>query len=244
MHCSGTKNARACTPDAHENGYILAVVMLLVALMLAFLAAAVPKVREEIQRDQEVETMHRGQQYIRAIQLYYRRFHTYPSSVDALLNTNEIRFLRKRYTDPITGKDDWKPIFFGQNKAPTAMGFFGQPLGMIGTTAAGIGAPAESNNGTGDNSNNDSGTDSGQTYGGPIIGFSPASDKPSIMVYKTKDHYNEWEFVYDPANDGMMRGMMPMQPPPQPPTNSGSPGFNPGAAGAGQGGGTPPSDNP
>ena len=49
--------------------------------------------------------------------------------------------------DPITGKDDWKPIMFGQQKTPLAMGFFGQPLGgagfggavMAGTGPGGVG---------------------------------------------------------------------------------------------------------
>jgi hypothetical protein len=39
-----------------------------------------------------------------------------------------------------------------------------------------------------------------------IIGFSPNSPKQSIMVYKTKNHYNEWEFVYDPIVEQMMQG--------------------------------------
>jgi hypothetical protein len=34
-----------------------------------------------------------------------------------------------------------------------------------------------------------------------IIGFSPNSPKQSILVYKKKNHYNEWEFVYDPLTD-------------------------------------------
>ena len=63
-----------------------------------------------IQRDRDLETFHRGMQYRRAIQLYYRKFHAYPPNVDALVNTNDIRFLRKKYIDPMTGKDDWKPI--------------------------------------------------------------------------------------------------------------------------------------
>jgi hypothetical protein len=43
---------------------------------------------------------------------------------------------------------------------------------------------------------------SGPTFGGAgIIGFSPASDKTSILVYKKKQHYNEWEFTYDPLSD-------------------------------------------
>ncbi len=95
-----------------------------------------------IQRDKERETFRRGMQYRRAIQLYYRKFNRYPPNLDALVKTNEIRFLRKKYLDPMTGKDDWKPIMFGQNKTPLAMGFFGQPLagfGTGGTVLAGTG---------------------------------------------------------------------------------------------------------
>ena len=111
---------------------MLVAVIFMLALLIISLAVALPKVREDIQRDRELETMHRGKQYVRAIQLYYRKFGAYPPNVDALVKTNDIRFLRKKYIDPTTGKDDWKPILFGQNKTPTAMGFFGQPLAGYG----------------------------------------------------------------------------------------------------------------
>jgi len=64
---------------------------------------------------------------------------------------------------------------------------------------------------------------SGQTFGGAgIIGFSPNSPKQSIMVYKKKNHYNEWEFVYDPLAEQMMmqgatRGASASLPAPRPP---------------------------
>jgi type II secretory pathway pseudopilin PulG len=244
-----------------ESGYILITVMILLAVFLIAMAVAAPKVAESIQRDRELETMRRGKQYIRAIKLYYNKFHAYPPSLDALVKTNEIRFLRKKYLDPMTGKDDWKPIMFCQNKTPVAMGFFGQPLGAAGcgalagtaagggpglfptsgtgTTTAGptgsagasqgVGLFSSTGAGTGSTgTGSDSGTGSssgagavdangnpinttgsplgtGQTFGGGgIIGVEPISPKQSILVYKKKNHYNEWEFLYSPLSDQQM----------------------------------------
>jgi len=147
---------------------LLAVIFMLFLLSLS-LAVAAPEIAKSIQRDREVETMERGKQYIRAIQLYYRKFGSYPPSIDALVKTNNIRFLRKKYIDPMTGKDDWKPILFGQNKAPLAMGFFGQPLAGMGGAApiAGIG-PSGGNGvaGSGFGSQTGSGFGSSTTGGG------------------------------------------------------------------------------
>lgn len=252
-------------PD--EQGYILAAALFAVAMLLLSLSVAIPKVIRDIQRDRELETIHRGQEYVRAIQLYYRTFHTYPPSVDALVSTDNIRFLRQRYNDPLTGKNDWKPIMLGQNKAPTAMGFFGVPLGVAGASGSGTGAggtrkaqgdsPDEADEtspgtdqsltqhvgtsmteNTGDGASSSDGSSSpaepgssGPVFGGGgIIGFSPVGAKESIIVYKTKGRYNQWEFVYDPLADLTLRGLLPMPPPSSPPTNTGSPGFNPGSA--------------
>ena len=124
-----------------EEGYILIWVIFLLAIFTISLSVAVPAISKEIERDRERETMARGKQYQRAIQLYYKKFHAYPPNVNALVNTNQIRFLRKKYIDPMTGKDDWKPILFGQAKTQT-LGFFGQPLAgaaSAGYVLAGIG---------------------------------------------------------------------------------------------------------
>ncbi len=126
-------------PHAHgEDGFILIAVLFLVALLLIGLAVAAPRMAKSIQRDNEIEAVHRGEQYKRAIQLYYRKFGRYPSSIDQLVDTNNIRFLRKKYTDPITGKDDWRLIHPGQAKVPP-MGFFGQPMAGV-PGAANLGA--------------------------------------------------------------------------------------------------------
>lgn len=115
---------------------MLVYVVLVAALMLIALAIAAPIMAKQLQRDKEVETQHRANEYVRAIRLYYRKFKTYPPSIDALENSNNVRFLRKRYVDPLTGKDDWRIIHVGENKT-TVKGFFGQPLGGLNTSGAG-----------------------------------------------------------------------------------------------------------
>ena len=138
-----------CTSSSDgEAGFMLVFVVLLAALLLIALAAAAPVVAKDLQRDKEVESAHRANEYVRAIRLYYRKFKTYPPSLDALQNTNNVRFLRKEYVDPLTGKPDWRIIHVGENKT-TVKGFFGQPLGGLGTTGAGGSLGSASTLGTG-----------------------------------------------------------------------------------------------
>lgn len=118
----------------NEAGYILLAVIFLTVILLISLAIAAPKLAKSIQRDKDLETIHRGEQYKRAIKLYYQKFGSYPTSIDQLVETNQMRFLRKKYTDPETGKDDWKPVLFGQAHV-RPLGFFGQPLMMAGAVA-------------------------------------------------------------------------------------------------------------
>lgn len=110
-----------------ESGFILLVVLFMVVLVLIALAVAVPRIAADIQRDKEDELIHRGKQYIRALKLYNKKFGNYPSSISQLENSNNIRFLRKRYVDPMTGKDDWRIIHLGEAKIKP-MGLFGQAL--------------------------------------------------------------------------------------------------------------------
>lgn len=121
-----------------ESGYVLLAVLFMVVLILVALAIAAPRIATEIQRDREAELIQRGKQYTRAIKLYYLKFHRYPASIDQLEKTNNMRFLRKRYVDPMTGKDDWKLIHFGEAHVK-AMGLFGQPIqnGGMSATAGG-----------------------------------------------------------------------------------------------------------
>lgn len=265
----GNSLAKARRKRAGESGYTLLIVVFLLFAFALSLSVAVPKIRKSLQRDQEVETQQRGKQYIRAIRLYYHKFNTFPLTIDALVKQNNMRFLRKKYKDPTTGKEEWKLIHYGQAKTQS-LGFFGKPISGVGGLGGGGIGPINAGNGSvfgnnptdpnstqnttdqngqqgsttqsGTGTSTQSGTgqsgfgqsgfgqsgqggfgqsgfgqsgfgqsgqsgfgsssngSTGQTFGGGgIIGVEPSSPKATTIVYRKKSHYNEWEFIYDPA---------------------------------------------
>ncbi len=98
-----------------EQGYVLLTLLLMVAVMGIVAATLVTSIKFDIQRDREEEMIHRGVQYSRAIRAYYKKFGRYPMTLENLENSNQQRFLRKRYKDPLTGKD-FKLLHFGEVK--------------------------------------------------------------------------------------------------------------------------------
>jgi hypothetical protein len=82
-------------------------------MLAIMLYRELPVVAFEGERRKEEVLIERGNQYARAAKLYVRKFQTFPPSIDALENTNRMRFLRKRYVDPYSGKDDWRFLHAG-----------------------------------------------------------------------------------------------------------------------------------
>jgi type II secretory pathway pseudopilin PulG len=168
-----------------EAGFMLVFAIFLVALVFIALAVAAPVVAKDLQREKELESEHRAQQYVRAIRLFYRKNKTYPPSIDALENTNNVRYLRKQYIDPLTGKNDWRIIHVGENKT-TVKGFFGQPLGGLSTTGAGSLGSASSMASSGIGGNTAGSTSSTVSGGSPLsAGFSGATIGGSTMGSST-----------------------------------------------------------
>jgi type II secretory pathway pseudopilin PulG len=185
------RSAKSTDPEA---GYVLLAVIFLTVILLISLAVAAPKMARSIQRDKEMETVNRGEQYKRAIKLYYQKFGRYPTTIDQLVETNQVRFLRKKYKDPLTGKADWKPVLFGQAHV-RPLGFFGQPLMTVGlagnasmyavtasTTTDANGVPIASPDQPGaSGSSNPSGFGSSPSFGSPSgIGSSPTGGSPTF----------------------------------------------------------------
>lgn len=120
------------TSRKNQHGYVLLSLLLIIALMIIAAAAIVPTITFEIKRDREEEMIHRGVQYSRAIRAYYKKFGRYPTKLEDLESSNNMRFLRKRYKDPITGKD-FKLLHFGDVKLTFTGGVVG--AGINGATA-------------------------------------------------------------------------------------------------------------
>jgi type II secretory pathway pseudopilin PulG len=116
-----------------EDGYLLMVLLLFITLLVIASAAVAPQLAMQIRRDREEEMIHRAVQYARAIKRFYRKNNRYPTRIEELENTNNLRFLRKRYKDPITGKE-FRLLRFGDVKM--------FPQGVAGLTPAGANAQA------------------------------------------------------------------------------------------------------
>jgi type II secretory pathway pseudopilin PulG len=92
-------------PCRRQDGYVLLTLLLMIALMGLFAVAVLIPIKFQLKRDQETEMIHRGVQYSRAIRNYYKKLGRYPTRLEDLDNTDNLRYLRKHYKDPLTGKD-------------------------------------------------------------------------------------------------------------------------------------------
>ncbi len=257
------KFARRSRRDA-EHGYILLTLMFIATLVILSLTALSLQIKQQIQRDQEEELIHRGVQYARAIQHFYKKTGRYPVSLDELDNFNNVRFLRKHYKDPITGKD-FKLLHYGEIQtmfgagagipgavaaanAGNTLGGMNPQTGMLAQAALNQGTPfaqgqmnmqssspmqplgatnppganptdasasqsasgqqsqgndTESSSGSSGSSSSSSafGAPGQQLGGGPIVGVASTSKKKSIREFNKKNHYKDWQFIYDPSSD-------------------------------------------
>jgi hypothetical protein len=157
-----------------------------------------------------------------------------------------MRFLRRRYKDPLN-QQDFKLLHYGEVQmfpggggllgaspigAPGVSGGTSQLLnaaaaqGMTGAMAQGL-ALQSGNNSAGSSSQDASGQTNVQGGagaeptpattqvfgGGPIVGVASKSKDKTIREFNKKNHYNDWQFIYDPNTDrgGLLN--TPAQPP-------------------------------
>jgi hypothetical protein len=109
--------ARRPNSQLRPDGYALLLMMFFVALVGIAVAATIPDVLTQGRREKEEELIWRGNQYARAIRLYYQKTHRLPITIEEMSQAKTgIRFLRQAYKDPMNKVDgSWRLISVGPN---------------------------------------------------------------------------------------------------------------------------------
>jgi type II secretory pathway pseudopilin PulG len=181
----------------------MAVLLVAMAVMLPLMTVAMPVWRQQQKREREEELLFRLKQYAHALVLYQRRLPgAAPANLDDLVKE---RFLRRKYKDPMTGKDfailrvgqvspgmtsplpgmttpgstmSSRP---GQISGQGPSGGTGPQVGSgpAGTSMSPTGQPGRPGN---------SGTPTGA-----IRGVVSTSKESSLRVWKGRTQYDQWE---------------------------------------------------
>jgi type II secretory pathway pseudopilin PulG len=168
-----------------ERGYAMAALLVALSVMAILMGAAMPVWSHMVRREKEAELIWRGEQYVRAIALFQRKYaNTFPPNVDVLV---EQRFLRKKYKDPITG-GDFQIIPAGAAAGVATPGVVAGLPPTAGEAGGGAQSPARP---------------------GPLAPSLPAGIAPtgiqgvvskstesSIRMYNGRTKYNEWFFIH------------------------------------------------
>ena len=223
-------NKRETPVPSHEQGSALLIVLLFAAIIAIGLYSELPIAAFEAQRQKEELLISRGNEYKHAVKLFVRRLRTYPSSIEALENSNMMRFLRHRYADPFTKQQDWRLIHAGPGGIPLdskikpdsfeASGNPNQPDSPSGAQLPaltpllmpGVAAQITDNSpATVDSQEqrsapndleNGSGVGQDLHFGGAILGVASNARGRSIRLVNKQNEYSLWEFYYNPAVDG------------------------------------------
>jgi type II secretory pathway pseudopilin PulG len=191
---SGPPTPHPRTPAGRgEKGFTLAALLVIMAVMAVFLGVAMQSASFQVQREKEEELVFRGNQIVEAIRLFRARNGRFPTGLKQLAEADP-RVLRKQWSDPITGKTDWVPVFLGQDMQSSG----GGPAG---------GQQPEATPQAGQPQSEEPEATPGPTPGtgafpdtlavGPVIGVHSRSCATSIKVVDGRTRYCDWNFVFD-----------------------------------------------
>ncbi len=123
----------SATRRQRDGGYLLLAIMLMMAFMVITATYYVaPKVVQQIKRDREEEMIHRGTEYARAIKKFYKKNGRYPATLDDL-DKGQIRYLRKRFKDPLTKDGKWKLLNYADIATLLNAAAPGTPAAALGS---------------------------------------------------------------------------------------------------------------
>jgi type II secretory pathway pseudopilin PulG len=230
---------RSSRPSRGDSGYILFGIVIMLVILGISMVAAVPLWQKVMQREKEKELIFRGYQYMRAVELYQKKYPgAFPPNLDALV---EEKFLRKVYDDPMTGREfnvlrqlSPEMQLGGQQQSNQ-----GQSMGItsLNRSQAELRTPGgQRATGSGTNRRPAGGSSASGGRGGfgdaslgGIVGVASTSTEKTFFQVAGKERYKDWLFVFS-ANPQMgAPGQQPGQPgQPGQPRVPGFPGQQPG----------------
>lgn len=197
-----------------EQGYTLVALLALMTVLALFALAAAPGIRQQAQREREIETIFRGEEVADAIRIYYsynqnkaRPDTSLPTSIDQLLEgvtsgTKKVQILRASAArDPLSGDGEWKLVrprsaqladfqrsimlFAGNIQPPTNDPQLKRVESfMAPPVLPTIGIASTGSPATGDDNSS-----------GPFIGVVSGSKSSSVINYYGIDRHDGWIFT-------------------------------------------------
>lgn len=198
-----------------EGGYALVALLALMTVLALFALAVAPSIRQQAQREREVEAIYRGEQVAEAIRVYYSHQQgrvrdpdaALPTSIDKLLEglpsgTRKVQILRTSAArDPLSESGEWRLIrprgveladftravmLFAENVRPPTND---PQLKQVEQLMAPVVMPtlgiATAGSSTFDDSNST----------GPFIGVGSESKNNSVINYYGIDNHGDWIFT-------------------------------------------------
>ena len=208
--------SRTCLKRHSEGGYTLVALLALMTVLALFALAAAPNIRQQAQREREVETIFRGEEVAEAIRLYYsyqvrqknlRADQALPTSIDQLLEgvsfgTKKIQILRPSAArNPLSDSGEWSLVrprssqladfqrsvmLFAGNVRPPTND---TQLKQVEQVMAPPVLPTLGISSEGLSSSSDG------SSSGPFIGVSTGSKNNSVINYYGIDRHDGWIFT-------------------------------------------------
>jgi len=198
-----------------EGGYALVALLALMTVVAIFALAAAPSIRQQAQRERELETIFRGEEVADAIRLYYSYQQTrgvtsinaLPTSIDQLLEgiprgTKKIQVLRASAArDTLSESGEWTLVrprsaqladftqaimLFAENVRPPT----NDP--QLQRVEQDMAPPVLPTLGLTSSTSSSSSDDNSS---GPFIGVTPRSTSKSILNYYGIDRHDGWVFT-------------------------------------------------
>jgi type II secretory pathway pseudopilin PulG len=193
-----------------EEGYALVALLALMTILVLMTLGAVPILRQQAQRERELEAITRGEEVAEAIRLYILEKRTLPTSMEQLLEglprgTKKLQILRPNAAiDPLTESGEWRLM---RPKGPEMIEFQRQVMlyngGLMPKTRDADRVPIYNqvlvviNNLADTESEDDApgGEDDSENSSGPFIGVASRSRRNSVINYYGIDRHDQWVFT-------------------------------------------------